>query len=320
VWLAYTLAYPDPTKTIETQTTDYWSYTGNPEQAMLELVDKQAGAGAPSDRRVRKLQVAKFSGIQGTGTVALGPTTEVKPRERLETVTTVLRNICTAGVGMPALYDPDSLGFRIRQTKDSTGADILLFEPLRSRDLRGQVHFSFGMGNLKYFSFQEDAPEVTHLHVGGQYNENDANAGADKYVAMFITPNENSLAWGRREAYMARPGLEVSQGKVADDVKAEFKEKDATGRLAISAADTVDCRVGIHYGVGDIVSCELDIGQWVIAPVQTVSIQAYPTSGEVVGTTIGDQSAKSNTAWIRAIRAMERRMGVLERRGSTPPA
>jgi hypothetical protein len=319
-WLAYRLSYPDPTKTPETQTTDFWSFNGNPEQAMLELVDKQAGAGARAERRVPGLRVAPFSGISGTGTIALGPTTDVAPRERLETVTEVLRKICMVGYGMPTRFDPDSLGFRTRQTKDAAGNNIILFEPLRSRDLRGQVHFSFGMGNLKYYSFQEDAPEVTHLIVGGQYNENDASAGADKYIAEFASPNANSKSWGRYEAYLARPGLDVSQGLVSADVAAEFREKDATARLAVSAADTVDCRAGVHYGVGDIVSVELDIGEWVVAPVQTISIQAYPTSGEVVGTTIGDQSAKTDTAWIRRMRALESRMGVIERRGAAQPA
>jgi hypothetical protein len=318
-WLAVRLAYPDPSKTIETQTTDFWTYSGNPEQGMLTLVNMQAGPGALPARRIPKLQVAPFSGISGTGTVKLGPTTDVAPRERLEPLTEVLRKMCQVGVGNTAVYDPDSLGFRVRQTKDTAGTDILLFEPVRSRDLRGAVHFSFGMGNLKYYSFQEDAPQLTHLLVGGQYNTADATAGADKYVKEFATTNTTSLAWGRFEGYLPRPGQEVSQNKVTDDVTKELQDKAATGRLAVNAADTVDCRVGIHYGPGDIVSVELDIGEWVVAPVQTVAIQAYPTSGEVVGTTIGDQSARYDSAWIRKMRAMETRLGVLERRGAAIP-
>lgn len=319
-WLAYRLAYPDPTKTLETQTTDYWIYSGNVEVGMLQLVNTQAGPGALAARRVPKLEVAPFSGIAGTGSVALGATSVVNPRERLETLTEILRKMATVGVGNTAVYDPDSLGFRTRQTKNASGADVILFEPVRSRDLRGIVHFSFGMGNLKYYSYQEDAPQSTYLAVGGQYNEGDANAGADKYVKEYVTPNANSLTWGRFEKYMARPGLDVSQGKVNDDVAAAFADDAATGRLAVSAADTIDCRVGVHYTVGDVVSVELDIGEWVIAPVQSVSIQAYPTSGEVVGTTIGDQSAKNDSAWIARMRALEARMGVLERRGSALPA
>ena len=323
--IAARIAYPNPALTLEAQTTDWWTYSGNPELGMLQLVDTQAGMGALAARRVPKLQVAAFSGIAGTGTVALGPTTDVNPRNRLEPLADVLRTMATNGVGTADTVgplDPDSLGFRTRQTQATDGADIILFEVVRSRRMEGQVHFSFGRGNLKYYSFQEDAPTLTHLAVGGQYNADDASAGADKFVKEFVTGDANTLDWGRHEGYMARPGSDVSANKpdVLADITNEFKDKIASGRLAISAADTVDCRAGVHYGPGDIVSAELDIGEYVIAPVQTISIQAYPTAGEVVGTTIGDQSARYESAWVRAQRALDLRVGVLERRGSARPA
>lgn len=317
-WIAVRVAYPDPTKEMEAQSTDYWIYSGNPEAGMLQLVETQAGPSALPARRVPGLRTAVFSGISGTGTVKLGATTNVAPRARLEPCTDVLRTMATTGVG--AGFDPDSLGFRTRQTVDTAGTPIILFEVLRSRDLSGQVHFSFGMGNLKYYSFEEDAPTATVILAGGQYDITDANAGADKFVKTYESTTPTSLEWGRFEEYMARPGSDVSAGKVIPDVASEFVDKAATARLAISAADTVDCRANVHYGVGDIVSVELDIGEFIIAPVQTISIQAYPTSGEVVGTTIGDQSASYNSVWIRKMRAMENRVGVLERRGSAIPA
>lgn len=324
-WIAARLAYPDPTKTLETQTTDFWVYSGNPELGMLQLVNTQAGPAALAARRIPKLQVAAFSGISGTGTVALGPTTDVNPRNRLEPLTDILRSMAATGVGTSdptGPLDADSLGFRTRQTQAGDGSDIILFEVIRSRRLEGQVHFSFGQGNLKYYSFEEDAPTLTHLAVGGQYNTGDASAGADKFVKEFVTGDANSLDWGRFEGYLARAGSDVSANKpdVLTDVLNEFSDKLGSGRLAVSAADTVDCRVGVHYSVGDTVSCELDIGEFVIAPVQTVSIQAYPTSGEVVGTTIGDQSARYESAWVREQRYLDLRVGVLERRGSTRPA
>lgn len=309
-WLAVRLAYPDPSKTIETQTTDFWTYSGNPELGMLQLVAGQAGPSALPARQIPRLVTAGFSGISGTGTVALGPTTDVNPRERLEFLTDVLRKMAQLGVGMG--YDPDSLGFRTRQTQIN-GQNVILFEVLRSRNLSGQVHFSFGMGNLKFYSFQEDAPTLTHPHVGGQYNKGDANAGADKFVKIYPTTDANSLNWGRYEGYLPRPGTDTDADKRADAVR-DLEEKKASGRLAVSAADTVDCRAGIHYGVGDIVSVELDVGEYVIAPVQTIAMQAYPTSGEVVGTTIGDQSARYESAWIRQQRFLDMRLGVLEKR------
>lgn len=305
-WLGARLAYPDPSKTPDQQTSDYWTYTGNPEQGMLQLVDTQAGPNALPARRVPQLIVAPFSGIAGIGTVKLGPTTDVAPRERLERVTDVLRSIATLGngTGQPA----DSLGFRTSQVGNQ-----ILFEPVRSRDLAGEVHFSFGKGNLKFYSFEQGAPKVTHPIVGGQA---DADQGAARLVRELPTTDAAQLAWGRFEQYVPRPGTDPL-AEMQDAAKQALSEGGQTGRLASNAADTVDQRYGVHYGEGDLVSLELDLGEYVTAPVQTVSIQAWPTAGEVVGTTIGDQSARYDSAWIRRMREMDRRIGFLERRGLT---
>lgn len=302
-WLAARLAYPDPTKIPSAQTTDYWVYSGNPEQGMLTLVNTQAGPGALAARRVPKLTVAAFSGVSGGGTVKLGPTTDVAPRERLERVTDVLRKICTLGNGSSS--HPDSLGFQVRQTQVS-GVDTLLFEPIRARNLAGDVHFSFGMGNLKYYSFEENAPTLTHPIVGGQ------GEGADRFINEFPTTDAAQLAWGRWEGYVPLPGTSTAAEMQAAATEA-LKEAGQSGRLASNAADTVDQRYGVHYGVGDLVSIELARGETVSAPVQTVSLQAYPTAGEVVGTTIGDQSARYDSQWIRTARLMDARIGKLER-------
>lgn len=306
-WLAARLAYPDPSKPPRQQTTDWWIYGGNPEQGMLQLVDTQCGPRALPARRVPKLQVAPFSGISGTGTVALGRTDDVNlPRERLERLTDVLRKMCTLGNGR---FDhPDSLGFRIRQTVVN-GADVLLFEPLRARNLAGDVHFSFAMGNLKYYSFEEDAPTLTHPIVGGQ------GEGADRFIDEFPTTDPAQLAWGRYEGYVPRPGTS-SAAEMRDAATEALKEAGQAGRLASNAADTAEQRFGVHYSVGDLVSIELDVGEHVSAPVQTVNLQAWPTAGEVVGTTIGDQSARYDSAWIRQMRLMDRRLGELERRAA----
>ncbi|MEV4282000.1 Gp37-like protein [Actinoplanes xinjiangensis] len=302
-WLAARLAYPDPTKLPKNQTTDYWTYTGNPEAGMLQLVNTQAGPAALAARRVPKLQVAPFSGLSGTGTVALGPTSDVAPRERLERLTDVLRRMCTLGVGTG---HADSLGFRIRQTHDANGADILLFEPVRARNLAGEVHFSFSMGNLKYFSYQMNAPTLTHSIVGGQ------GEGADRYIDEFPTTDPAQLAWGRWDGYVARPGTSPV-AELRSAATEALTEAGQSGRLASNAADTVDQRFAVHYGVGDLVSLELDVSEIITAPVQTVNLQAWPAAGEVVGTTIGDQASRYESAWIREMRQMDLRVGRLER-------
>ncbi|MGK5677527.1 Gp37-like protein [Actinoplanes sp. URMC 104] len=301
--LATRLTYPNPALLPQDQTTDYWTYSGNPEQGMLTLVNTQCGPGARSERRIPKLTVAPFSGISGTGTVALGPTSDVNPRERLEHVTDVLRKICTLGVG--AGQHPDSLGFRVRQTQ-TNGQDVLLFEPVRSRNLAGDVHFSLAMGNLKYFAYELSAPTLTTAIVGGQGD------GADRFVVEMNNTDPKATVWGRMEGYVPQPGTATNLERI-DAARQAWAEGGPTVRLASNAADTVDQRYGAHYDVGDIVSLDLGQGETVSAPVQTVSLQAWPTAGEVVGTTIGDQSAVYETPWNKAQRILDTRVGRIVR-------
>lgn len=311
-WLGARVTYPNPDKYPEQQTADYWTYTGNPEQAMLQLVSTQAGPQALVTRRVPKLIVAPYSGLAGSTTVAITGTSDVSPREKFEKVTDVLRKICTLGAnsGIPgaAVYHPDSLGFRIRQTTQG-GEPVLLFEPLRSRDLAGEVHFGFGRGNLKYFSYQLSAPKTNALIVGG------SGTGSEAFVREFISEEPGNLEWGRFEGYRSQNGTD-SFDVMQTAAREAFAETRASARLATNAADIPDQRFGIHYNIGDLVSVQLAVGQFEIAPVQTVALQAFPTAGEVVGVTIGDQSARYDSPFIERFRELDRRLARMERRPS----
>jgi hypothetical protein len=310
-WLGARLSYPDPTKTPEEQATDYWLFSGNPEQAMLQLVNTQAGPQALAPRQVPKLVVAAFSGLAGSTTVQITGTSDVSPREKYEKVTDVLRKICTLGAnsGIPGAptYHPDSLGFRTRQTTQG-GDPIILFEPMRSRDLAGEVHFSFGRGNLKYFSYDLSAPKMNAVIVGGSGEE-----GSEAFVREFVTTEPGNAAWGRYEGFQSSSGTDTLEQMQATADQA-FAEGRASARLATNAADTPDQRYGIHYNVGDIVSVELAPGMFEIAPVQTVALQAFPVAGEVVGVTVGDQSARYDTPFIARFRELDSRLARVERR------
>jgi hypothetical protein len=311
-WLGARLSYPDPGKTPDTQTSDFWLYNGNPEQAMLKLVNEQAGPVALSARQVPKLVVAPYSGLSDASVQIVG-TTDVSPREKFERVTDVLRKICTLGAnsaipGAP-VYHPDSLGFRVRQTVVNNEPAII-FEPLRSRNLAGEVHFSFGKGNLKYFSYELSAPTANTLLIGG------SGFGSDAYVREVTSQEPDALAWGRFEAYKSEAGSEIQNNdRLAEVAKEGFAESLPSARLASNASDTADQRYGIHYDVGDIVSVELAPGQYEQAPVQTVALQAFPTAGEVVGITVGDQGARYDSPFIQRFRELDSRLGRIERRG-----
>jgi hypothetical protein len=312
-WLGARLSYPNPDRIPDQQTGDYWIYSGNPEQAMLKLVNEQAGPLALSQRQVPKLVVAPYSGLSDASVQIVG-TTDVNPREKFERVTDVLRKICTLGAnseipGAP-VYHPDSLGFRVRQTVVAKEPAIV-FEPLRSRDLTGEVHFSFGKGNLKYFSYELNAPTANSLIIGG------SGFGSDAYVREVVTKEPDALKWGRFESYKSEPGGEIQNDLRLNEVAKEgFAETLSSARLASNGSDTPDQRYGIHYDVGDIVSIELAPGQFEQAPVQTVALQAFPSAGEVVGITIGDQGARYDSPFIQRFRDLDSRLGRVERRGN----
>lgn len=281
-WLGARVAYPDPALDAAAQTKVSYDYSGDPATAMYNLVRLNAAQGARPERRVPRLVAMAPTPIAGTATVK-GVTT-------YEKLTEVLRRIATAGVGTG--FDPDSLGFTVKQV----GTEIQ-FEVKRCADLSGQVMFGFNAGNLQYYAFDLTAPSLTHPIIGTR--------------GVFPTTDADNLAWGRFESYETDSGgTDSNPRQQADEALAE---KGQAARLASNASDTPDLRFGVHYGIGDIVSLELQTGAFVQGLVQTVNLQAYPTAGEVVGVTIGSQAARYDSSYVRMIRILDRRVGDLER-------
>ncbi|MET0698585.1 MAG: hypothetical protein ABWY93_02875 [Mycobacterium sp.] len=301
-WLGARVTYPQPGKEPKDQTADYWEYTGSPVTAMVNLVNLNAGPAALTARRVPQLLVGAETAIAGVKSV--------KVKTRFEKVTDVLRRIATQGNGDS--FDPDSLGFTCKQVNQD-----ILFTVVRSRDLRGQVIFSFNVGNLQYYAFDLVAPEITHPIVGGQGSNLDGEvSGSARFVDLFPTTNTANLAWGRYESFEPMDGSQGNAALAAQAVTV-LAEHGESARLASNASDTPDQRFGVHYTVGDLVSLELQTGQFVSGLVQTINVQAYPTAGEVVGVTIGNQAARYDSAYVRQLRTLNRRVGDLERT-STP--
>lgn len=309
-WIAGRLTYPQPNKTPETQTADFWTYTGNTELGMLALVSANAGPTALATRMVPRLITAAPKGL--TGTVVVSSTLG---QARFIPVTDCLRDMASRGGGY---------GFRTYQTM---GARQIVFEVFAPRDLSQMVRFGFGLGNLKYLSYETSMPNKTAVIVGGQYNVADVAAGADKFV-MEVRVVATEAAWGRIESYLPRPGNDP----VADLTQEANKELDqdddtttvvspsvptplgtAGARLSSTAADTVDQRYGVHYDIGDIVSIEFWQGQALTGPIKVVHIQAWPTAGEVVNTQIGNQDTTHDYARVAQLRDIDRRVGHLER-------
>jgi hypothetical protein len=300
--LAGRLTYPDPTKTPETQTTDYWVYKGNAEIGMLKLVNTQAGPGAQAIRQIPKLTVAAAKGVGSTIEVSstVGPA-------RFIPLTECLRDMASRG---------GDLGFR---TVQSMTSKTITFEVFQPRDLSGPIRFGFDLGNLKYLGYELGAPEATVALVGGQFDVDNVTAGADKFV-MEVKNNTDVAAWGRFEEYLPRPGNDPVADLTQEALK-DLGEKAESTRVTSTAADTLDQRYGVHYDVGDKVSIQVFPGQAITDVVRMVHIQVFPTAGEVVNTTIGTQattySSPQSSAYMKALlKAIAKRQVMLEIRAA----
>jgi hypothetical protein len=190
------------------------------------------------------------------------------------------------------------IGFKTSQVGTS-----IVFDVFAPADLSLTVRFGFGLGNLKYLSYEVDAPKSTTVIVGGQ------GEGADRYFDERRNDAEET-AWGRYETLLSRPGTEDA---LLDDADTELGNNAATSRLASNVSDTVDQRFGLHYNIGDIVTVETLTGQQVSDQVLTVHLQAWPTSGEYVQATVGSEAAKTDPVWVQRLREIEERLGTVER-------
>jgi hypothetical protein len=272
--------YPDPALTPDNQVTDSWTFTGNAEVGLRNIVDLNAGPGALQPRQIPQLALGTLAGVGSSVTIGT---------DRMQPIGDVMRQIADTGGG---------LAFRTRQS----GMQIL-FEVWAPTDRSGTVRFGLHLGNLKYLAYEISSPKATTAIVGGQ------GEGADRFVTERNNV-EDETAWGRYETLVSRPGTSAS---LNDDGDKELGDKASTVRVASNVADTADQRYGIHYQIGDTVAVETAPGAQIADRVVTVHLQAWPTSGEVVQATIGSQAAKTNPAWVQRLQAIEDRLGTVER-------
>jgi hypothetical protein len=280
--------YANPALAAGAQTTDNWVYTGNAELALRAAVNLNAGPGALVARQVPSLILGALASVGSSITLKA---------DRMEPLGEVLRRGALVGGG---------LGFRTHQV--GTDIEFQVYDP---PDVSGSVRFSFGLGNLRYVGYERTAPSATVAIVGGQ------GEGADRLVLERI--NATGVAdWGRLELLVPRPG-NTPTAELNEDGDQALADADDTVRLQTAALDTYDQRFGIHYGLGDRVAIEPWQGLEIADPVMTVHLQAWPTAGEVVSSTIGSQAASADSAYIRRLREIDRRVGRLER-GIAPVA
>jgi hypothetical protein len=286
--LAARQTYPNPALTPATQVIDNWTFTGQGEDALRALVDGNAGPSALTARQIPQLVLGTLAGVGGAVTAKA---------DRMEPMGDVMRRIAVSAGG---------IGFRTAITGGiGTGQFGIEFQVFQPTDLSNQVIFGFGAGSLKYIAYEATAPTTNAVIVGGQGD------GADR----FVTERDNAGSqdvWDRREALVSQPGNDpIADLNTAGD--AALADGAETARVPISVMDTPFQTFGVDYDIGSRVSVETFPGTMISDVVVTVSIEVYPTSGEVVTPTVGSQAANADPIWLQMIRSMNKRMSYLER-------
>lgn len=280
--VAATEVYPNPDLSIDAQTADTWTFTGNAETGMRSLVNLNAGPGALVARRTPGLVLGAVAGV--------GSNIQVTAQRR-QPIGDVLRAMAETG---------GNLGFRTRQVGNQ-----VLFEVYASPDRSNEIRFGFGLGNMRYVGVEVKAPTATAVAVGGQ------GTGASAAMIERVNAAEQA-AWGRFEKFVSRNGEDPAQ-ELQDEGDRALAEGASTTRVATNVSDTPDQRFGDHYQLGDIVSIEIAPGQSHDDVVRTVHLQVHASSGEYVAATVGSQAAATDPEWSKRMREIDARLGRLER-------
>lgn len=288
--IAGRLTYPDPTLIAESQTAvARWTATGNAEDLMRSLVNLNCGPGALAERRIPSLVLGADMGVG----------TSVTWGTRFQPLCDDLRSIATVG---------GNLGFQTAQT--GAGIEFQVYQP---RDLSGQVRFSKGLGNLTSAKLTVTAPKATVAIVAGQGEgtsravvEIDGTGVADWWrLEQFVDSRSTSVYTELVQAGNEALGVEVVAGVTTVTGGESVKLETVT-------VDTPTQRYGEHFQLGDRVSVEVWPGRVVTDLVREVHTTADSGGGGSTTVMVGSQTEVFAPTWVRQLRHLDRRVGLLE--------
>ena len=282
VWLGCRIVYPDPAAVATAQTaTSFYTLTAtNAETAMRSLVNVNAGPGALTARRVPNLTLGTLAGVG----------TSVNVHSRFDVLSDVLRATALAGGG---------LGYQV--VEDGGSLKFVVFQP---PDLSASIRFSRGLGNLRSIQYTPQAPTSTVAIVGGD------GTGTSRTIVERSNSAAIAAGWGRIETFVNdNSGDTTDLNQAGDTALTDAAEQ---GQLVIQAIDTPLVKFGRDYPLGAKVSAEIYPGLDLVNVVRSVII-TETKDGEVVNPQIGTASASSDPTYVRKLRALDRRLGQLER-------
>jgi hypothetical protein len=275
---------PDPAHAADLQESDYWNYAGAGETVMKAAVQLNAGSGAIAARKYAWLTVAPD----------LARGSAVSASARFDKLGDLLTSL---GI-------KSGLGWRFRQVGSNVEFDV--YEPA---DKSAYIRLDIRNGGLQSTELGYSAPSATEALVLGQ------GQGVDRTVRR-VTSTEaaaEALLWGLR--------WEVPKDQRNTDDPTELQQAGeeilteqgmTVHSLKVTPSDAPNQRIGIDWGLGDVVTVILDDAP---ATATVTEVATSVTAAGVIRTaTVGDPVGYDWEAKVSSrIREQETRISDLER-------
>lgn len=283
--LARNLAEPDPLVAgTPTQAND--KITGAAETVIRSYVNRNIGTAARAGRTRH---------VMGqTPDLSRGST--VTGNARYDNLLDLAVALATAG----------GVGFRATQ---DAGGIAPLFDVFVPTDRSASVLFSKTGGSLSAYAYTLSAPAVTRALVAGQ-----GEGIARTLVEVTSSTLEDDWDCVAR-VFIDRRDTDNAEGELAQEGAGAIVDGGATAGLSITPVDLPSQTFGVHYGLGDLVSVDIDGSTRITDVLSSVTISASSAdAGETVSPVVGAGATGETPAMFAALRKLGTRVGLLERR------
>lgn len=286
------LAFPDPTNAVTSQTAAaYDARSGAAETVIKGYVSANVGstrASARGDASVPGARTVTVAASSGSGST-------VSYQARFDPLLDVVNAMADAS--------SPQLGVRVQQS-----GSALVFDVYETTDRSGRAVFSRARRNLRAYSLTRSMPTATHVVVAGQ---------GEGTARVFRERKDTTAAneWGR----IVRTFVDQRQTNVSaelDQAGDEALEQGRrTGALSVTAVDTPSMRFGQHFGLGDLVSVELETGVVLTDRVTAAAISVTDAGPQPTQITIGTPDQDTKTTELYAlVKRLQTQIGALQRR------
>ncbi|MDT0451874.1 siphovirus ReqiPepy6 Gp37-like family protein [Streptomyces hesseae] len=286
--LATRLAFPDPTRAPDTgngrYAVDYWSSAGPAGDIITRLVAANAGPTALPGRRV--------PGLDPGPTTGLGAPTKISLR--FDTLLSAIQTLASTA------------GLTVRVTQPDPTTPRLALQIGTTRDLRGMIRFSPGLGNLSSYSYQLTAPRTTRAIIAAQ------GQGKDRFFWQWDTPDAEA-EWARvGETFVDQRDTAIPARLDASDDQFRslrtsaanaLQQGGAQADLSLAPIDTEQCQYGRDYRTGDTVTVTTTAGTDLVYPVREVHLTDAADASSVQAT-VGTEAATQTPALYAQVRRL----------------